>query len=314
MSNAIGIDVGGTKVLGGVVTAAGELLSTIKVDTPPEGGSAVIDAIADVATQLLAQDNSSCIGVTIPGYVSSDRKSVIGTPNIDGFNGLEISAQLQKRIGKEVLIENDANAALWAEYKFGAGAGHDNIVALTLGTGIGGGVINSGQLLRGAFGVAGELGHVRLVQDGLICGCGMKGCLEQYASGTALLRTARSLCSENPEAAKSILKHGDGTAGGVLGEHVTIAAREGDALAIECFNTLGRFLGAGIASICAVLDPSHVIIGGGVVDAAEILLKPTRDSLVAHTPFSGKHPVPELVAATLGNNAGLIGVADLARN
>lgn len=314
MSNAIGIDVGGTKVLGGVVTAAGELYSSIKVDTPSEGGSAVIDAIADVATQLLAQDNSSCIGITIPGYVSSDRKTVIGTPNIEGFNGLEISAKLQERIGKAVLIENDANAALWAEYKFGAGAGHENIVALTLGTGIGGGVIISGQLLRGAFGVAGELGHVRVVQDGLACGCGMNGCLEQYASGSALLRTARFLCSENPGAAKRILGQGDGTPNGVLGEHVTMAARDGDALAIECFKTMGEFLGAGIASICSVLDPSHVIIGGGVMDAAEILLNPTRDSLVAHMPFSGKHPLPVLVAATLGNNAGLIGVADLARN
>ena len=221
--------------------------------------------------------------------------------------------QLTHLIGLSVVIENDANAAAWGEAKFGAGIGMKNILMLTVGTGIGGGIVAGGDLHRGAFGVAAEIGHIRVVPDGLLCGCGARGCFEQYGSGNALMRHARELITENPASAKELLSRGDGTIEGVSGDAITEAARDGDRVALAAFARTGDWLGAGIASLCAVLDPECVIIGGGVIDAGEILLTPIRDGVKRYMPFAEKHPYPELIAATLGNEAGLVGVADLAR-
>lgn len=313
MSNTIGIDVGGTKVLGGVVTDSGEILTTLRKATPAQGGRALIECIASVARELMADNNVSAVGISAAGFISSDRRTVLATPNISNWNGIDINEQLADLLGVPIVVENDANAAIWGEFKFGAGKGLKNLIALTLGTGVGGGIIANGQLYRGAFGIGAELGHIRLIPNGQQCGCGARGCLEQYASGTALLRIAREVVASNPKDSQALLSLGDGTLDGLKGEHLTTAALDEDVLAISIFNTLGDYLGAGIASLCAVLDPSHVIIGGGVIEAGELILKPTRDSMIANMPFSGKHPLPEIVAAQLGNNAGLIGIADLAR-
>lgn len=313
MSNTIGIDVGGTKVLGGVVADTGEILTTLRKATPAQGGRALIECIASVAHELMADNNVTAVGISAAGFISSDRRTVLATPNISSWNGIDINEQLTDLLGVPIVVENDANAAIWGEFKFGAGKGFQNLIALTLGTGVGGGIIANGQLYRGAFGIGAELGHIRLIPNGQQCGCGARGCLEQYASGTALLRIAREVVTSNPKDSQALLSLGDGTLDGLKGEHLTSAALDEDVLAISIFNTLGDNLGAGIASLCAVLDPSHVIIGGGVIEAGELILKPTRDSMIANMPFSGKHPLPEIVAAQLGNNAGLIGIADLAR-
>ena len=313
MSNTIGIDVGGTKVLGGVVTDSGEILTTLRKETPAQGGRALIECIASVARELMADNNVAAVGISAAGFISSDRRTVLATPNISNWNGIDINEHLADLLGVPIVVENDANAAIWGEFKYGAGKGLKNLIALTLGTGVGGGIIANGQLYRGAFGIGAELGHIRLIPNGQQCGCGARGCLEQYASGTALLRIAREVVASNPKDSQALLSLGDGTLDGLKGEHLTTAALDEDVLAISIFNTLGDYLGAGIASLCAVLDPSHVIIGGGVIEAGELILKPTRDSMIANMPFSGKHPSPEIVAAHLGNNAGLIGIADLAR-
>jgi len=313
MSNTIGIDVGGTKVLGGVVTDSGEILTTLRKETPAQGGRALIECIASVARELMADNNVTAVGISAAGFISSDRRTVLATPNISSWNGIDINEQLADLLGVPIVVENDANAAIWGEFKFGAGKGLKNLIALTLGTGVGGGIIANGHLYRGAFGIGAELGHIRLIPNGQQCGCGARGCLEQYASGTALLRIAKEVVASNPKDSQALLSLGDGTLDGLKGEHLTTAALDEDVLAISIFNTLGDYLGAGIASLCAVLDPSHVIIGGGVIEAGELILKPTRDSMIANMPFSGKHPLPEIVAAQLGNNAGLIGIADLAR-
>jgi glucokinase len=184
---------------------------------------------------------------------------------------------------------------------------------LTIGTGIGGGVVVNDQLYRGAFGIAAEFGHMRVVPDGHLCGCGARGCFEQYASGNALLRHAREAISASPEVARNLLALGDGTVAGLTGKHITDAARQGDAVALAAFNTTAQWLGAGIASLSVVLDPACVVIGGGVIDAGEILLAPTRAAVERNMPFSGKHPSPRIIAAELGNEAGLVGAADLAR-
>ncbi len=314
MSLTIGIDVGGTKVLGGVVDEAGKVLTTARKDTPRQGGSALTQTIADVAKELLEQHSVASVGVSAAGFVSSDRKTMLATPNIADWNGVDLDNQLTTLIGLPVVIENDANAAAWGEAKFGAGKNQDHMMMLTVGTGIGGGIVVNGALYRGAFGIAAEFGHMRVVPEGHICGCGARGCFEQYASGNALLRHAREAINASPEVARNLLSRGDGTVAGLTGQAITEAARDGDPVALAAFNTTGQWLGAGIASLAVLLDPACVVIGGGVIDAGEILLKPTRESLERNMPFAGKHPYPEIIAAQLGNEAGLVGVADLARS
>jgi len=312
-SNTIGIDVGGTKVLGGVVSPSGEILITARRDTPREGGSALTQAIADVANELLSACQVESIGVSAAGFISSDRQTILATPNIAGWNGVNLDKELTQILGKRIVIENDANAAAWGEFKFGAGRGRNDLALLTLGTGVGGGLVLDGSLFRGAFGIGAELGHMRIVPDGHLCGCGIRGCLEQYASGSALLRHAREAISASPDIARNLLARGDSTLEGLKGEHITEAAREGDSVALAAFNTMASYLGAGIASLCAVIDPSCIVLGGGVIDAGEIFLGPTREAALRLIPFSGKHPYPEIIAAELGNSAGLVGVADLSR-
>lgn len=314
MSLTIGIDVGGTKVLGGVVDEAGKVLTTARKDTPRQGGSALTQTIADVAKELLEQHSVASVGVSAAGFVSSDRKTMLATPNIADWNGVDLDNQLITLIGLPVVIENDANAAAWGEAKFGAGKNQAHMMMLTVGTGIGGGVVVNGALYRGAFGIAAEFGHMRVVPEGHICGCGARGCFEQYASGNALLRHAREAINASPEVARNLLSRGDGTVAGLTGQAITEAARDGDPVALAAFNTTGQWLGAGIASLSVLLDPACVVIGGGVIDAGEILLKPTRESLERNMPFAGKHPYPQIIAAQLGNEAGLVGVADLARS
>jgi len=313
MTNTIGIDVGGTKVLGGVVTETGEILETTRRETPREGGSALTQTIADVALELSKKYPVASIGVSAAGFISSDRQTILATPNIAGWNGVNLDQELTQIIGKRIVLENDANAAAWGEFKFGAGRGRQDLMLLTLGTGVGGGLILGGALFRGAFGIGAELGHLRLIPDGHLCGCGIRGCLEQYASGSALMRHAREAINASPDLARNLLARGDGTLEGLKGHHITEAAREGDPVALAAFSTMASYLGAGIASLCAVIDPSCIVLGGGVIDAGEIFLGPTREAALRLIPFSGKHPYPDIVPAELGNNAGLVGVADLSR-
>ena len=312
-SNAIGIDVGGTKVLGGVVSPTGEILATARRDTPREGGKVLTQAIADVATELSSKYPVDSIGVSAAGFISSDRQTILATPNIAGWNGVNLVNELTQIIGKRIVLENDANSAAWGEFKFGAGRGRKDLMMLTLGTGVGGGLILDGSVFRGAFGIGAELGHLRIVPDGHLCGCGIRGCLEQYASGSALMRHAREAISASPDLARNLLARGDGTLEGLKGHHITEAARDEDPVALAAFNTMASYLGAGIASLCTVIDPSCIVLGGGVIDAGEIFLAPTRKAALSLIPFSGKHPYPEIVPAELGNNAGLVGVADLSR-
>lgn len=314
MSFTIGVDVGGTKVLGGVVDEFGAVVKSARRDTPREGGTALTQAIADVARELMTEYEVDSVGVSAAGFVSSDRKTMLATPNISGWNGVDLDYELTSLIGLPVVIENDANAAAWGEARFGAGRGKRNLLLLTIGTGIGGGIVINGELFRGAFGVASEVGHMRVVPEGHLCGCGARGCFEQYSSGNALMRHAREAIAANPDVARNLLARGNGTIEGLTGRAITEAARDGDPVALAAFNTTGQWLGAGIATLSVILDPECVVIGGGVIDAGEILLAPTRTALERYMPFAGKHPYPELIAAQLGNEAGLVGAADLARN
>jgi len=313
MGYTVGIDIGGTKVLGGVVDQTGAVIRRARRDTPTEGGVALTQAIADVALELMNEEEIESVGVSVAAFISADRKTILATPNIKDWNGVNLDYELTTRIGLPVVIENDANSAAWGEFKFGAARGKESIFMLTVGTGIGGGIVINSNLLRGSFGIAAEIGHLRIVPNGLLCGCGAHGCFEQYGSGTALLRHAREAIVANPDRSRNILGRGDGTIEGVKGSAITEAARDGDELALSVFEITGDYIGAGIASLAVILDPEAVVIGGGVIDAGEILLNPIRTSMDKYMPFAGKHPHPQIIGAQLGNEAGLVGVADLAR-
>jgi glucokinase len=221
-------------------------------------------------------------------------------------------AKLEALLSYPVIIENDANAAGWAEFRYGAGRGTTNMTMLTIGTGVGGAVIADSKMLRGGFGIGGELGHIRVVPNGRLCGCGAHGCIEQYGSGTALLRSAREL-ADSPSEAGSRLRELRDAAGELKGEQVYQTILEGDAGALGLLEELGSWLGQTIASISAVLDPEVVVIGGGVSAAGELLLEPIREAYLANMPARGFRPELQLKVAEFVNDAGVVGAADLVR-
>lgn len=312
-SLSIGVDIGGTKVLGGVVDQDGKVVERSRRDTPKSGGKDLTSAIADVILELHGKYPTNSIGISAATLVSSDRQTLIGAPNIADWDGINLRNELFALTKLECVVENDANSAAWGEAVYGAAKGIDHVVVLTVGTGIGGGFIANGSLYRGAHGVAAEFGHIRAVYKGLACGCGSHGCLEQYASGTALMRNTHEAISLDKSRGAKILSFGDGTLNGLRGEHITFAAKEGDPLAIDALALTGYWIGVGAASLCAALDPEIVVIGGGVIDAGDLLLEPARRSLRENIRFSNNQKIPEIVAAKLGNDAGLVGVADLAK-
>lgn len=308
MAVTIGVDVGGTKIAAGVVTADGVVLEEQRRHTPARNTAATLDAIVDLVEELSDRHDVEAVGIGAAGFVSGDRSTVLFAPNL-AWRNEPLGANVRDRIDKPVVVENDVNAAAWGEFTFGAGEDVDDLLMVAVGTGVGGGVVIDGQLLRGAFGVAAEIGHLRVVPRGLLCGCGQHGCWEQYASGRALVREARHRVWEGDP----LLEAAGGRPEDIDGLMITKAAEEGDPLAIALLADLGHWLGEGIATLAAILDPAVVVIGGGVSEAGDLLLHPIQKSLDSHLPAYDNRPHPELRVATLGNEAGLIGSANLAR-
>ena len=314
VSNSIGVDVGGTKILAGLVDDSGNVLTTARRPTPAHDPVAVLAVVAEVVRELMAESTVPVVGVGlgIAGQVENTRSTVLWAPNLK-WSRVEVRAILEADLGITVIAENDANAAAWGEFVFGAGADVDDLTVVTVGTGIGGGVIVGGTMLRGATGGAAEIGHITVVPGGRQCGCGRLGCWEQYGSGTALVRQARELAVERPAEASLLLSLGDGTPEGVQGVHVTQAAIAGDPVAVEAFRICGEWLGTGLADLTAVLDPAAFVISGGVSEAGDLLLDPARRRLAEQMPGGDLRPMPQIRVASLGNDAGLIGSADIAR-
>ncbi|MGH8891914.1 MAG: ROK family glucokinase [Actinomycetes bacterium] len=314
MTLTIGVDVGGTKVAGGVVDETGRILAQHRVITPARDAQATTDAIVSVIEAMRAKHDVDAVGLGIAGFVDAARSTVYFAPNLLGWRDGPLRAEVEKRVGLPVVVENDANAAAWGEAMFGAGREERFIVCVTLGTGVGGGVIIDRQLFRGGFGVGAEIGHIQMVEGGRLCGCGQRGCLEQYASGGALVRDARERAAESREDAEILLGLGDGTPEGIAGKHVTQAAHAGDPVALASFNELGHWVGQGLADLAAVLDPEVFVLGGGVSEAGDVLLKPAAASFEQLLTGHGRRPLAQVVLAQLGNDAGLVGAADLARH
>lgn len=312
MTLTLGVDIGGTKIAAGVVDEHGTVLDRSTIATPSLAPSAIDEAVAELYTKLAASSPIERVGIAAAGLVSSDRATVMFAPNI-AWRSYPLAARVSALIGDAVpvVVENDANAAGWAEFRFGAGVRHD-MVMLTIGTGVGGAVISGGRLQRGASGAGAEVGHVQLVDGGHLCGCGQHGCFEAYGSGTALERLAREAAEADPQRGRRLIELA-GRAQAVRGSHVAQAAEECDPLTLDLIGELGEWIGRGAASLAAVLDPSIVVLGGGVSDLGAPLVAAVRRGLDTHLTGQSNRP-PILVArARLGNDAGIVGSADLAR-
>jgi glucokinase len=311
---ALGIDIGGTKVAGGIVAPDGTVLATARRATPGASVADTEDAIAAVVEELAARHDGDLVGVGVgaAGWFDRTGDTVLFSPHLAWRNSA-LRKDLAGRLQRPLWVGNDADAAGWAEYRYGAARGADLALMITLGTGIGGGIVLDGRLRRGSHGVAGEWGHMRVVPDGRLCACGNRGCWEQYASGTALGQTAREVARTSPAAAALLLERVDCEPDRLTGEDVARAAADGDPLALELVTEVGVWLGQGIADLAAVLDPEVVVIGGGVSKLGEMVLGPARQRLERALPGRGYRPGPRVVVAELGPQAGLVGAADLVR-
>lgn len=310
---SIGVDIGGTKVAAGVVSEGGQLLHRVQRPTPSHSPEAVEDAIVEVVAQLSGMSSVGAVGIGAAGWVDSEQALVRFSPHL-AWRNEPLKARLSQRIPYPVIVDNDANAAAWAEYRYGAGQGSKVMVCLTLGTGIGGAIIINGRLFRGRYGMAGEFGHATIVPDGHWCPCGNRGCWEQYASGNALVRDAKALMREGSPRAAGLLRVVDGDIDRLVGPDVTAAAVAGDGLAIDLIADVGTWLGRGLANVAAELDPDLFVIGGGVSAAGDLLLRPAQDAFARTLTGRGFRPPADIVLAAFRNDAGLIGAADLARH
>jgi glucokinase len=313
MGLVIGVDIGGTKVAAAVVDEDGIMIEKLRVDTPAKTPGSVNDAIADLVWKLRERHDVEAVGMGAPGFVSADRSTVLFTPNLP-WRAEPLGAEMTERLNLPTVVENDANCAAWAEVRFGAAQGEQNVVALTIGTGIGGGIILGGQLIRGEFGIAAEIGHMNVViEGGLRCGCGNRGCWEQYGSGRALVRDAQDFARISPSLAQRMLELAGGDPDKITGPEVTQAAKEGDPAALEIYRVIAGSIGYGMADLAAVLDPAVFLIGGGVADAGELLRTPVEKAYLERLTGRGRRPFAKVLIAQLGGEAGIVGAADLAR-
>jgi glucokinase len=313
VSLSIGVDIGGTKVLAGVVDEAGAVLDRELRPTPGQDVADTERVIVEVVAALSRRHEVASVGIGAAGWIGADRRTVLFSPHL-AWRHEPLHDALAERIGRPLIVENDANAAAWAEYRFGAAQGEPVVVCLTLGTGIGGGLVLAGRLFRGAFGVGAEFGHLTVVPEGRACACGNRGCWEMYASGTALARDAQELAAASPVAAHALLSMAGGDCRAIDGPTVTEAARAGDPVARGIYTEMGRWLGRGMASVAAALDPSVFVVGGGVSAAGdELLLAPAREVYGQTLAGRGFRPAARIELARFGPEAGLVGAADLAR-
>jgi glucokinase len=305
---AVGIDIGGTKIAAVRISPEGEISERIVRPTPATDQTAAMPAI-EAATAEVMDDRVTAIGVGMAGLIDIRSGTLLSTPNLSWRN-LALADGLAKRFELPVTVNNDATVAGWAESRLGASRGRDDSLFVGVGTGIGGGIVTGGRLLRGAHGFAGEIGHVIVEPDGPQCGCGNRGCWEQMASGVAIARAGQRAVTEEPDSEIARLAGGDPRR--ATGELVTQAAQGGDEAAVAILATVGRRLGEGIAGLVNVFDPEVVVIGGGVGEAGDVLLDPLRRAFLESVEGAEVRPDVPIVPAQLGNDAGAIGAGLLA--
>jgi glucokinase len=308
----IGIDLGGTKCHGLMLDSDGTVLAEQRVPTP-RGADAVVDTLLDLAAALEGEvgDRVAAIGVGVPGLV--ERTGVLRfAPNLPGVVDLDLAAALRDgRPDVSFCVENDATCAGWGERAHGAAVGTDTMMLVTLGTGIGGGIIVDGNVFRGAYGFAGEVGHMVVDPNGPACPCGKRGCWERYASGSGLGRLARE--AANAGRASRMVELAGGDPENVKGEHATGAAAEGDNAAKAVMADFAWWLALGLTNLANIFDPECFVVGGGLVSAGDLILAPARAAFAGLVVGAEHRPDVAILPALLGERAGAIGAAALAR-
>ena len=311
----LGVDLGGTAIKTAIVSLEKKILSKCSQPTHAEKGPhAVLDTIAQGVQQLIETANIEhedviAIGIGSPGPLNWQTGIVYETPNLPGWNNVPIVDEIEKRTGLRALLENDANAACYGEFWLGAGQGTQSLAVLTLGTGIGGGIVIDGNLLRGIDGTAAELGHLIIQRDGRRCGCGTLGCLEAYASVTGMVRTAvEGLESDKPSTLNDLCK---GNHENITGKMIAQAAESGDDFALYVFKETATWLGLGMASIINLQNPERIILCGGMIAAGDLLFKTARQ-VAKENAFDVPAKRCQILPAGLGEDAGVIGAAGCA--
>ena len=304
--NVLSIDMGGTQTRAAVVDRRGNLLSRVRSDTPhlstPEAGVAVVLQVARAALNQSASRDIDAVGLSAPGPIVPRTGVVYAPPNVSGWSEVPLGPIVAREFGVACFAGNDANLAALGEWKHGAGRGFDDIVYLTVSTGIGSGIISGGRLIEGKDGLAAEAGHIILEPDGPLCGCGNTGCLEALASGTGIARRAEEQLARGEASTLQALR------GHITAHAVADAAAAGDPLAAAVFQRAATYLGLGIASLINVFNPARVILGGGVTHAGELLFGTVRAVAARRCmPLLGKNTV--IVPAALKDDVGLLGAA-----
>jgi glucokinase len=306
----IGIDLGGTKCHGVVLNGDGEIVAEHRAPTKP-GNDGVVQVLVDVASALCEKvPEVAGVGAGVPGLV--DGQGILRVaPNVPGVRDLDVKGELERRLGLPVVVDNDVTAACWAERELGAARGATDCLLVALGTGIGGGIVAGGRLVRGAHGYAGEFGHMIVDPSGPVCVCGQRGCWERYASGSGLGWLAREAAARGD--ADAVVALAGGVIDSIRGEHVTAAAAGGDAGAQLIMSTFARWIGLGLANLANAFDPTIVVLGGGLIESGDVLMGPVRAALDELSLAASARPQLQVVPAALGERAGSIGAALLAR-
>lgn len=304
---AIGIDAGGTSTKAGLVTPEGEILTRVERPTDASAATKGILAVVDELFERAPSVDAEVVaaGAGVAGFVGDS--IVIFSPNLV-FDDPNVAAAISARSGVPAVADNDANAAAWGERTYGAARGSDNVVVITLGTGVGSGFIVDGRIMRGHSGAAAELGHMVIDPSGPPCGCGLRGCLEQFASGTAIARMGKEAVKENPDS--SIVAFA-GSIEAIRAEHVAKAAREYDDTARAVLRRAGRALGIGLSNAVNLFDPELIVLAGGVTRAGEPFLGPARDELAQRNATQRRRAM-RLDLSSLQGDGGILGAAALA--
>ena len=305
----IAIDVGGTGTKGAIVDRTGDILLRVERPTDPSAGTkSILTAIEELLRRSDEVDaDIGSVGIGAAGFIDARSGSVTFAPNLV-YDDPHVAAAVHAQVGLPVIVDNDANAAAWGERAFGTARGSDNVVMLTLGTGIGSGIVVDGRLVRGHTGAGAELGHTVVNPDGPLCNCGLRGCLEQFASGQAIARMGMQAVQEDPNS--SIIAF-SGSLDGITAEHVAKAARQLDEPARAVMREAGRYLGIGMSNVANLFDPEIIVLTGGVLRAGEPFLGPARDTLVAMTDAQRRRPM-RLDKSSLDRDTGILGAAALA--
>ena len=306
----VGFDIGGTNARAAVVDVDGVIVDSIGTHTPHDT-EGLTRTIVKMVDELRASHDIGAVGVAVAGFLDPDCEIVRFAPHLAWRDDQPVRRDLEQALGLPVRLEHDANSAAWGEYRYGAGRELDTWVFFAVGTGIGATLMHHGEIYRGAFGTAPEFGHITVVPGGRVCSCGKQGCLERYASGTSLVDCAIEIATKG--SFRDSVVYRAVVEKRASGHDIMAAARAGDPLGQAALDSFSTWLGRGLAIVADLLDPAHIVLGGGVSEDADLYLDDARASMEANIVGAGYRPQPEILCAELGSRAGMIGVADLAR-